>query len=123
MSNSSSMRAAIITEPGEPEVLRVQDVPLAEPAADQVRVHVQAAGLNRADLLQRRGGYARRPRSEKAELTRRFAAHVMPLLAAGRVHPIVDRVLEDIAEAHRYMESNANFGKIIIDVTGVGGSS
>ncbi len=125
MSSSSTMRAAIITEPGGPEVLQLEDVPLPEPAADQVRVRVHAAGPNRADLLQRRGGYAAAHAPKKTELTRRFAAHVVPLLAAGRVQPIVDRVfpLEDIAEAHRYMESNANFGKIIIDVTGVGGSS
>ncbi len=55
------MRAAIITEPGGPEVLQLEDVPLPEPAADQVRVRVHAAGLNRADLLQRRGGYAAPP--------------------------------------------------------------
>ncbi len=59
-----------------------------------------------------------RSRAEKATLTADFGKHVLPLLASGTVRPIVDRVfpLEQIAEAHRYMESNQNFGKIVIRV-------
>jgi NADPH:quinone reductase len=52
------MRAVVITKPGEPEVLEVQDVETPEPVGDQVRVRVHASGVNRADLLQRAGGYA-----------------------------------------------------------------
>lgn len=55
------MRAAVITKPGGPEVLAIQEVPRPEPAADQVLVRVRAAGLNRADLMQRAGGYAAPP--------------------------------------------------------------
>ena len=52
------MRAVVITEPGEPEVLRLRDVPeLPPPGGDQVLVRVHAAGINRADILQRRGLY------------------------------------------------------------------
>jgi putative PIG3 family NAD(P)H quinone oxidoreductase len=51
------MRAVVITEPGGPEVLQVQDVPAPTPKADEVVVQVAAAGLNRADLLQRQGHY------------------------------------------------------------------
>lgn len=51
------MRAIVIREAGGPEVLELRDVPLPQPVADQVRVRVRATALNRADLLQRRGGY------------------------------------------------------------------
>lgn len=51
------MRAVVITEPGAPEVLRLQDVPDPEPGPGEVRVRVAAAGVNRADLLQRQGHY------------------------------------------------------------------
>lgn len=51
------MRAVVIREPGGPEVLEVRQVPLPEPGAGEVRVRVAASGLNRADLLQRRGRY------------------------------------------------------------------
>jgi NADPH2:quinone reductase len=51
------MRAVVLTEYGGPEVLRIADVPVPVPAADEVLVRVHATALNRADLLQRRGLY------------------------------------------------------------------
>lgn len=55
------MRAIVITGVGGPEVLEVREVPTPEPAGDQVRVRVRAAGVNRADLLQARGQYPAPP--------------------------------------------------------------
>lgn len=52
------MRAAVIARPGGPEVLEVRDVDTPGIGADDVLVRVRATGLNRADILQRRGGYA-----------------------------------------------------------------
>src|SRR6266480_2336533 len=51
------MKAVVITRPGGPEVLEIQNVETPEPLGDYIRVRVRAAGLNRADLLQRAGGY------------------------------------------------------------------
>lgn len=51
------MQAIVIREVGGPEVLELREIPTPEPVADQVRVRVRATALNRADLLQRRGGY------------------------------------------------------------------
>jgi NADPH2:quinone reductase len=51
------MRAVMISKPGGPEVLSLVDKPPPEPAGEEVRVRIRAAGLNRADLLQRRGLY------------------------------------------------------------------
>ncbi len=51
------MRAVVITRPGGPDVLEIQDVETPEPVGDYVRVRVRASGINRADLLQRAGGY------------------------------------------------------------------
>jgi putative PIG3 family NAD(P)H quinone oxidoreductase len=51
------MRAAIITRPGGPEVLEVQDVPQPQPGANEVLIRVRATAINRADLLQREGKY------------------------------------------------------------------
>src|SRR5207237_501007 len=44
-------------EPGGPEVLRVGQVPMPEPAAGEVLIRVAAAGVNAPDLAQRRGDY------------------------------------------------------------------
>jgi NADPH:quinone reductase len=57
------MRAVIITQLGGPEVLEIQDVETPEPVGDQVRVRVRASSINRADLLQRAGGYPAPPGS------------------------------------------------------------
>lgn len=51
------MRAIVISRPGGPEVLEIRNVETPEPAGDQIRVRVRASGINRADLLQRAGGY------------------------------------------------------------------
>src|SRR4249919_2197049 len=52
------MKAVVITKPGGAEVLEVRDVAdVGLPAAEHVRVRVRAAGLNRADVLQRMGRY------------------------------------------------------------------
>jgi putative PIG3 family NAD(P)H quinone oxidoreductase len=51
------MHAVVITEPGDPEVLRWQQVPDPEPGPDEVLLQITAGGVNRADLLQRRGFY------------------------------------------------------------------
>jgi NADPH:quinone reductase len=59
-----------------------------------------------------------RPLDEKIAVTRLFAERVVPQLARGLIHPIVDRVfpLEALADAHGYMASNAGFGKIVLQI-------
>ncbi|MCY1023043.1 NAD(P)H-quinone oxidoreductase [Pyxidicoccus sp. MSG2] len=58
------------------------------------------------------------PPEEKAAVTRRFRERWLPELVAGRVRPIIDSTfpLERAADAHRRMESNASFGKIVLEV-------
>ena len=51
------MHAVVITEPGEPDVLRWTEVPDIQPGPGEVLIEVAAAGVNRADLLQRLGFY------------------------------------------------------------------
>ena len=51
------MRAVVITSPGEPGVLKLTEVPDPVPAPGEVLVDVAAAGVNRADVLQRMGFY------------------------------------------------------------------
>jgi NADPH2:quinone reductase len=55
---------------------------------------------------------------EKATATRLFAEHVVPLLASGSVRPVVDSVfkMDEVREAHRRIESNETFGKVILTI-------
>ncbi len=56
------MKALVITRFGGPEVLEIQQVPDSHPATEQVLVKVEAGGLNFADLMTARGGYAGTPK-------------------------------------------------------------
>ncbi|ANF30324.1 NADPH:quinone oxidoreductase [Leifsonia xyli] len=55
------MRAVIVAHPGDADVLEVAERPDPAPAANEVRIRVAAAGLNGADLSQRRGFYPSPP--------------------------------------------------------------
>ncbi|HEY5701169.1 MAG TPA: NAD(P)H-quinone oxidoreductase [Gammaproteobacteria bacterium] len=52
-----TMIAIEISEPGGPEALKPHNLPTPEPGADEVLVRVAAAGVNRPDVMQRKGMY------------------------------------------------------------------
>jgi hypothetical protein len=54
------MRAVVITEPGESEVMQWLDVPDPYPGPGEAVIDVAASGVNRADLMQRQGSTRRR---------------------------------------------------------------
>ncbi|MEO6470965.1 MAG: NAD(P)H-quinone oxidoreductase, partial [Aeromicrobium sp.] len=49
------MRAIVVKEPGGVDALTLVDAPKPEPGPGEVLIKVAAAGINRADLLQRQG--------------------------------------------------------------------
>src|SRR5262245_49252616 len=51
------MRTVEISEPGGPEGLRPVERPLPQPASGEVLIRVEAAGVNRPDVMQRQGKY------------------------------------------------------------------
>ena len=59
--NTQLMSAVEIREPGPPQALRLTQRPVPVPAAGEVLIKVAAAGVNRPDVLQRRGLYAPPP--------------------------------------------------------------
>lgn len=60
------------------------------------------------------------PRSDeyKAALVTELNQNVVPLIADGRIKPVIDSVMtfDQIPDAHRYMEENKNLGKIIVSL-------
>lgn len=92
----SNARAVWIREPGEVDVLEVRDATVRAPGHGEVEVAVAAAGLNRADLLQRRGLYgppagipAEIPGLEFAGEVARVGAGVAAFAPGDRVMGIV----------------------------------
>lgn len=59
-----------------------------------------------------------RPLEEKIAITQRFAEEMLPLFDRGRIAPVIDcrYSLDDIADAHRYLQTNVSVGKVVIDV-------
>jgi putative PIG3 family NAD(P)H quinone oxidoreductase len=87
------MRAVVITSHGGMEGIGVGEAPTPPaPTADRVRVRVHAAGLNRADILQRRGHYPA-PRGYPQNIPGlEFAGEVQAVGEAVHTRKIGDRV-------------------------------
>jgi tumor protein p53-inducible protein 3 len=74
------LKAILVDHPGGPEVLCYGDAPDPVPGADELLVRVRASAVNRADILQRRGGYAPPP----------GASPILGLEVAGEVQKAAD---------------------------------
>lgn len=59
-----------------------------------------------------------RPLERKLALCQRFIDEMLPLFDSGALRPVIDSryTFEQIADAHRHMEANANVGKILVDL-------
>lgn len=83
------------------------------------------AQINFAPLMTRRltiTGSTLRPQSDlaKARIAAELRAHVWPMIAAGRLRPVIDREfpLAEADEAHKRMEGGEHIGKIVLRVGG-----
>lgn len=87
---------------------------LDEQLADMPRLDLVEMIMRRLQIK----GSSMRPRSlaDKRAISKNFERRWLPLLADGRLKPIVDSVfpIEEVAHAHERMEANLNFGKIIL---------
>ncbi|ADB62066.1 NAD(P)H quinone oxidoreductase, PIG3 family [Haloterrigena turkmenica DSM 5511] len=84
------MKAIEVTEYGDSDALEVVDADLPEPNAGEVRIEVEAAGINFADIMQRRGVYPDGP----------DAPYAPGMEAAGTVDAVGEGV-EDVSEGDR----------------------
>lgn len=69
--------------------------------------------------LQIKGSIMRiRSLEDKRLITKRFQKRWLPVLAAGKISPVIDSIfsLEEAAKAHERMEANLNFGKMILTI-------
>lgn len=87
------MRVVRITQPGGPEVLELATRDAPAPGRGEVRVRVRAAGVNRADLLQRMGRYPPPPGAPEDVPGLEFAGEVDALGAGVHEWAVGDRVM------------------------------
>ncbi len=86
-------------------------------------LHGGKAEIDFGAVLRRRltitgSGLRPRPVAEKGAIADGLRSHVWPLLAAGKVKPVIDKIfpLADAAGAHRLMESSVHIGKIVLKI-------
>ena len=82
------MRAILLEQYGGPEVLQLHEVPDPTPGAEEVLVDVACSALNRADLLQRAGGY---PSPPAVGFPAGWKGEIPGLEFAGRVAAVGER--------------------------------
>lgn len=88
-----TMRAVVITRPGDPEVLEIREVERPTPGPEEVLVRVEASGVNRADLLQRQGRYPAPPGWPPEIPGLEFAGVVEAVGEGCRARSVGDRVM------------------------------
>ena len=84
------------------------------PGGPRAEIDLRALMGKRASV---RGTVLRaRALEEKVALARAFEARVNPAFADGRLRPVIDRILppEDVSAAHRLLEANDTFGKLLL---------
>ena len=97
-------------ETGGPEVLKFEEVPLQEPGKGEVRLRVQAIGLNRAESMFYHGRYVYPPKLP-AGLGYEAAGRVEAVGPDAKTFPFAQTV-----DAYNYLESNAQVGKVVATV-------
>lgn len=128
-----ALAQAIREEAGDPDVIIDlvggdyvrTDLAVAAPRGRIILVGLIAGVTTEVNLshlltkrLEVRGTVLRsRPAHEKAAVTHAFAGHVLPLLAAGTVKPVVEEIvpIEEAEHAYDLLESDTTFGKVILD--------
>ena len=89
---AKNMRAVIAPNPGGPEVLTLVERPVPMPGAGEILIKVDAAGVNRPDVLQRLGGYAPPPGASDV-LGLEVAGEVVALGEGVGLHTVGDLVV------------------------------
>lgn len=110
------MKAVKIDRFGGPEVMQIADLPVPEPHSGQVRVKVEAAGLNYADLMIRKGYYLGSYFPNDVDRVVTASRRLVDMLNAGRVRIVIGKrfPLDEAPLAFDYMEQRKNIGKVII---------
>ncbi len=94
--------------------LGARQIVVGVPGGPKADIDLRALMGKRASI---RGTVLRaRPLDEKVSLALAFEAEVIPLFEKGVIQPVIDRTFppEEAAAAHRWMEENRNFGKILL---------
>jgi len=102
-SATPTMKAVVIHEYGDPEVLKYEDVPRPEPKDDQLLIRVIAAGVNPVDAMIRSGMFDRE------------GTHAFPIILGGDVAGVVEKVGSKIT---KFKAGDPVFAYVSLDNSG-----
>jgi len=123
------MKAIVFEKTGGPEVLALAEVPTPDVRPGMVLIRTHAIGVNFADTRFRQGTYVVKPKLPDTpgfmlptvsrgfpDKTRESAERCFALMRDGRLKLHIGKTfpLAQAAEAHRYLESRASTGKLIL---------
>jgi NADPH:quinone reductase-like Zn-dependent oxidoreductase len=100
---------------GGPEVLQIEEEPTRQPRAGEVRLRVQAVGLNRGETLFMRGHYFMQPHLPSRIGYEASSIIIEYGLLCGQ--PMAVSPFADAANASEYLKSNEQVGKVVIQVS------
>src|SRR5258705_545001 len=89
-------RAVVFHEVGGPEVLKIENIEVGEPGPGEVRIRVDAIGLNRGEVLFRAGTYWLQPSLPSSRLGHEAAG----VIEAGAAHVLTAEPDDLIKEIH-----------------------
>src|SRR5215469_13554013 len=92
----AQMTVVAISKPGGPEVLIPQTRPVPKPGPDEILIKVEAAGVNRPDVLQRSGAYPPPPGASDL-LGLEVAGEVVAVGNNAKRHKLGDKVMSLVA--------------------------
>jgi NADPH:quinone reductase-like Zn-dependent oxidoreductase len=115
-----TMRAAVTTAHGGPEVVEMRDVPVPRPGPDEVLVRVAAAALNNTDLWTREGAYgsAEDPGAKAGWLGPLDFPRIQGADVAGTVVALGDGAPADLEGARVLVDPALHDDGLVVDVLG-----
>src|SRR6266513_1878351 len=102
-SSTPTMKAVVIHDYGDPEVLKYEDIPRPEPKDDQLLIRVIAAGVNPVDGMIRSGMFAKE------------GNRVFPIVLGGDVAGVVEKVGSKIT---KFKAGDPVFAYVSLDNSG-----
>jgi NADPH:quinone reductase-like Zn-dependent oxidoreductase len=112
------MKAIRMREFGDPEVLRLEDVPEPRLGPGEIIVRVKAAGVNPVDTYIRSGTYARKPTLPYTPGMNAASIHAVLVagLENGTLRPVVGQELPlaEAPRAHQELMQPGAYRKIVL---------
>ena len=106
------MQAILFDTPGDASVMRYAEAPVPELTSEAVRIRIHAAGVNRADIVQRQGNY-KAPPGASTILGLECAGEIIACGERVKQHRVGDKVMALLAGGGYAEETVVDAGQVL----------